>query len=83
MEYDFFPAKHGSKNSNNYTCFAKEATMMSAYNSPESSSIAAAAATTAGNINGEASSVTSVSWAADTTTTTPTSSIDLSLKLSC
>ncbi|WMV39787.1 hypothetical protein MTR67_033172 [Solanum verrucosum] len=81
MEYDFFPEKISSKSTNNYkSCFEKEATMMSAYNSPESSSFAAAAA---GNIiNGEASSVTTISWAADTTTTTPTSSIDLSLKLS-
>ncbi|KAL3333432.1 hypothetical protein AABB24_033483 [Solanum stoloniferum] len=72
MEYDFFPEKISSKSTNNYkSCFEKEATMMSAYNSPESSSFAAAAA---GNIiNGEASSVTTIS----------TSSIDLSLKLSC
>lgn len=83
MEYDFFPEKISSKNTNNYkSCFEKEATMRSAYNSPESSSFAAAEAAAGNIINGEASSVTTISWAADTTTT-PTSSIDLSLKLSC
>ncbi|NP_001335302.1 SPOROCYTELESS/NOOZLE-like protein [Solanum lycopersicum] len=84
MEYDFFPEKISSKSTNTYkSCFENEATMMSAYNSPESSSFAAAAAAAGNIINGEASSVTTISWAADTTTTSPTSSIDLSLKLSC
>ncbi|KAM3396132.1 protein SPOROCYTELESS [Capsicum galapagoense] len=72
MEYDFFSEKNG--NTNHTSCLGKTMKMMSANNSPESSSVAAAM----GNINGESSSVTTISWATDT----PTSSIDLSLKLS-
>ncbi|KAJ8542963.1 hypothetical protein K7X08_005486 [Anisodus acutangulus] len=74
MKYDFFPEKSGSNTTNNTSCFWK---IMSNNSSPESSSVAAAV----GNINGEASCVTTISWA--DTITTPTSSIDLSLKLSC
>ncbi|CAN4102829.1 unnamed protein product [Withania somnifera] len=77
MEYDFFPEKNGSsRNNSNTSCFANKMMMMSTNNSPETSSAAAA-----GNI-GEGSSVTTITWGADTTITTPTSSIDLSLKLS-
>ncbi|PHU04242.1 hypothetical protein BC332_25064 [Capsicum chinense] len=72
MEYDFFSEKNG--NTNHTSCLGKTMKMMSANNSPESSSVAAPM----GNINGESSSVTTISW----TTDTPTSSIDLSLKLS-
>ncbi|KAJ8532410.1 hypothetical protein K7X08_012333 [Anisodus acutangulus] len=73
MEYEFFPEKNGSKNTNT-SCFGK---IISNNSSPESSSVAAAVV----NINGEASCVTTISWV--DTITTPTSSIDLSLKLSC
>ncbi|KAK4342025.1 hypothetical protein RND71_037841 [Anisodus tanguticus] len=73
MEYEFFPEKNGSKNTNT-SCFGK---IISNNSSPQSSSVAAAV----GNINGEASCVTTISWV--DTITTPTSSIDLSLKLSC
>ncbi|XP_059285322.1 uncharacterized protein LOC132038656 [Lycium ferocissimum] len=72
MEYDFFLDKSGSKISTNTSCFGK----MISTKSSESSSVVAV-----GNNNGEASCVTTISWT--DTITTPTSSIDLSLKLSC
>ncbi|MCD7471571.1 hypothetical protein HAX54_012069 [Datura stramonium] len=77
MEYEFFPEK--SRSTNNTSCFGRMM-MMSTNNSSESSSVAAATAAVGNIINGETSSVTTISWA---DTTTPTSSIDLSLKLSC
>ncbi|XP_016467286.1 uncharacterized protein LOC107789918 [Nicotiana tabacum] len=78
MEYEFFPTEKSGR-SNTISCFENDMMMKKMMTtSSESSSVAAAA--TVGN--GEASCVTTISWVDTATTTTPTSSIDLSLKLS-